>query len=82
MDLSEIKKKAASVGIDTTKMAKATKSTIIRAIQTAEGHTACYASRTEGCPHVLCCFMVDCYKDAKAAQTKSAGKAVKGKSKK
>lgn len=81
MDLSAIKKKAQGLGVDTARMAKMKKADLVRAIQTAEGNTACYASRTEGCPYVLCCFMVDCYKDAKAAQKPATG-ATKGKGRK
>ncbi|MBD3239095.1 MAG: hypothetical protein GF331_00810 [Chitinivibrionales bacterium] len=72
MDLATIKTKAEGLGIDTAALKGKKKAEIVHAIQAAEGHDTCYGSRTEGCPYVLCCFMVDCYKEAKAAQKPKA----------
>ena len=70
MDLATVKKKAEAVGIDTTTMKKLAKTQLIRLVQSREGHSACYGTVSEGCPYVLCCFMVDCYKEAKRAKAK------------
>jgi hypothetical protein len=72
MDLATVKSKAEGLGINTSALKSVKKADLVKMIQTAEGHTACYGSTAEGCPHVLCCFMTDCYKDAKAAQKKPA----------
>lgn len=68
MDLATIKTKAVGVGIDQASLKGMKKAEIVHAIQAAEGYDTCYGSRTEGCPYVLCCFMADCYKEARAAQ--------------
>ena len=58
MKISDVKAKAKAVGVDPGKMKKAD---LIRAIQRAEGNNACYGSEeAQNCPHVICCFMVDC----------------------
>jgi hypothetical protein len=46
---------------------------MIRAIQTKEGNTACYASKSSGCPYTNCSWMTDCYADAKKAGVGAKG---------
>ena len=57
MNMGEIKKKAKTQGVDPAKMKKAD---LIRAIQKAEGHTACYEKGDENCPYLDCCWRADC----------------------
>jgi hypothetical protein len=79
MDLTDIRKKAEELGINAESMQKMTKAETIRAIQGAEGNTACFGTKTDGCPHVLCCFMTDCYTEGKRKARPAAPKAKKAK---
>ncbi len=72
MDLATIRKKAVGLGIDQAGLKGKKKAEIVHAIQAAEGYDTCYGTRTEGCPYVLCCFMADCYKEARAARKPKA----------
>ena len=80
MDLSAVRKKAEGLGIDVNTIRKARKVDLVRAIQSKEGNTPCFATRSEGCPYVLCCFMTDCYEEARkmAAPKAAAGAKNKG----
>ncbi len=75
MNLTEVKRRAGDLGIDVTSLKRLKKAEIIQSIQSAEGHTPCYGSRSDGCPHMLCCFMSDCYKDA--LKSNGAGKSTR-----
>jgi hypothetical protein len=79
MDLADIRKKAEDLGINPDTLQKMTKTEAIRAIQSAEGNTACFGTKTDGCPHMLCCFMVDCYTEGKRKAKPAAPKARKTK---
>jgi hypothetical protein len=57
MTLEQIKEKAADLGILPGRMGK---TDLIRAIQKAEGATGCFATGSEDCPYVDCCFREDC----------------------
>jgi len=57
MRMSEIRVKARAAGIDPGKMKKAE---LVRAIQTAEGFTACFGAGDRDCPYTDCCFRSDC----------------------
>jgi DNA repair exonuclease SbcCD ATPase subunit len=59
MNMTEIIKKAKTIGIDPERMEKAE---LIRSIQTAEGCTACFGTLGEQCAYAECCFMQDCFK--------------------
>lgn len=78
MDLSAIKQKAQGLGIDLSTLKKAKKVDLVRAIQSKEGNAPCFATRTEGCPYVLCCFMSDCYAEAAKLAAPKAGAKSKG----
>jgi len=55
--MSEIRAKAKAVGVDPGKMKK---SELVRAVQKAEGVTACFGSGKQDCPYMDCCFRSDC----------------------
>jgi len=57
MKLSDIKQKAKTLGVDPLRMKKPD---LIRAIQKAEGNTACFGSRIPDCPQTNCCWRPDC----------------------
>jgi hypothetical protein len=57
--MAEIRKKAKNLGITAGKMKKAE---LIRAVQQAEGYTACFGMSNGQCVHTDCCFMQDCFK--------------------
>lgn len=57
MKLDQIKKKARAMGIEPGRMRKAD---LIRAIQKAEGYTACFGHGTPDCPYLDCCWREDC----------------------
>jgi len=59
MKLSEIKKKAAGLGINSKKLKKVE---LIHAIQTSEGYVACYGTNQGDCDQLNCCFRDDCGK--------------------
>jgi len=59
MSMSEIKKKAESLGI---RPGKTKKAELIHAIQQAEGCTPCFGRSNGQCQYVDCCFMRDCLK--------------------
>ena len=60
MTLAEIKKTAEAKGV---KPAKMKKDELIRAIQTAEGNIACFATEAaDGCPEAGCLWKSDCAK--------------------
>ena len=68
MNMTEIIKKAKTIGIDPGKMEKVE---LILAIQTAEGSNSCFGTLDQQCTHAECCFMQDCFKTslAKCKQT-------------
>ncbi len=57
MNVAQIKKMAQNKGIKPGKMRKAD---LIRAIQTEEGNFPCFASATEQCDQLDCCWREDC----------------------
>jgi hypothetical protein len=60
MKLSEIEKKAKSLGIkDTWRLSK---KDLIKTIQRAEGNFDCYGTAKGGCSQVACCWRSDCLK--------------------
>jgi len=79
MNLTEVRKKAAELGIESAPLKRMKKAEIVHAIQSAEGHTSCYGTRADGCPHLMCCFMTDCYKEASGTKkgSRSAKKSPK-----
>jgi len=68
MNMTEIIKKAKTIGIDPGKMKKAE---LIRSIQTAEGSSPCFGTSDGQCAYDECCFVRDCFKSslAKRKQT-------------
>ncbi len=58
MNMTEIIKKAKSIGIDPGRMKK---TELIRSIQTAEGCVPCFGSTDGECAHTECCFAQDCF---------------------
>jgi len=59
MTMGEIKDKAKNLGITPGVMKK---TELIRAIQGAEGNTACYGTTNGTCQWTDCCFRADCLK--------------------
>lgn len=59
MNMTEIIKKAKTIGIDPGKMKKAE---LICSIQAAEGCTPCFGTSDGQCAYAECCFMQDCFK--------------------
>jgi len=59
MTMGEIKDKAKNLGITPGVMKK---TELIRAIQGAEGNTACYGTTNGTCQWTECCFRADCLK--------------------
>ena len=57
MDLADIKAKAQALGLIPGKLKKAE---LILAIQSAEKNTPCFGSGTPACPHMVCCWRIDC----------------------
>ena len=57
MKMTDIREKAAEIGLKTRLMKKPD---MIRAIQTAEGNTPCFATGREACDQVACCWRDDC----------------------
>jgi hypothetical protein len=57
MKLPEIRKKAKALGVEAGKMKKGE---LIRAIQKAEGNTACFEHGDASCPYLDCCWREDC----------------------
>ena len=57
MSLSQIKERAKAMGI---KPEKQNKQSLIRAIQEAEGNTACFGGSKGNCLLSDCCWMEDC----------------------
>jgi hypothetical protein len=55
--MPEIRKKARALNLDPGRMKKAD---LIRAIQTAEGYTPCFATAAGDCPYTDCCWRDDC----------------------
>jgi len=60
MRLSEIEKKAKSVGIKDTW--KYSKKDLIRNIQRSEGNFACFGTAKDSCNQLSCCWKSDCLK--------------------
>lgn len=60
MKLSDIEKKAQSLGIRTTW--KFSKREIIRDIQRKEGNFECFGTAKGGCNQLACCWREDCIK--------------------
>lgn len=61
MNMTEIIKKAKTVGVDPGKMKKAE---LIRSIQTAEGSSPCFGTSDGQCAYAECCFIRDCFKSS------------------
>jgi len=60
MRLSEIEKKARSLGIkDTWKFSK---KDLVRTIQRSEGNFDCFGNAKGGCDQMACCWKTDCVK--------------------
>ena len=57
--MAEIRKKAQILGVRPGKMKKLE---LIRAIQQAEGNTACFGTSNGQCVDTTCCFFTDCVK--------------------
>ena len=57
MRVSEIKKKARTLGV---KPGKMNKTDLIRAIQKEEGNSECYDSNISQCGEMECCWRNDC----------------------
>ena len=57
MKMTEISKKAKALGLKTKGL---NKSNMIRAVQTAEGNAACFATGRETCDQITCCWREDC----------------------
>jgi len=57
MKMTDVRKKAAAIGLETRLMKKPD---MIRAIQAAEGNTPCFATGRETCDQVACCWRDDC----------------------
>jgi len=57
MEMSDIRKRAKEFGV---KVQGVKKADMIRAIQTAEGNTPCFATGREKCDQVGCCWREDC----------------------
>ncbi len=55
--MSEVRRKAKELGVKGQRMKKPD---LIRAIQTAEGNTACFATGRTECDQLLCCWREDC----------------------
>ena len=60
MKLTDIKKKADKMKIKNS--AKMEKTDLIRNIQQAEGNFACFATASNCCDQLDCCWRVDCIK--------------------
>ena len=63
MNMTEIIKKAKTVGVDPGKMKKAE---LIRSIQIAEGSSPCFGTSDGQCAYAECCFIRDCFKSSLA----------------
>ena len=59
MNMTEIRKKAKTLGIVPGKMKKAE---LIHSIQIAEGCSPCFGRSNGQCEYIDCCFMQDCLK--------------------
>lgn len=57
MKVTDIKKKAKSLGVEPGKMAK---TDLVRAIQAAEGNPQCFDSGRPECAEAKCCWRMDC----------------------
>ena len=57
MKMPDIKKKAKALGVAAGIGSK--KADLIRAIQRAEGNTACFGSGDRSCPQMTCCWRSD-----------------------
>jgi len=55
--MAEIRRKAKELGL---KIRSMKKPDLIRAIQAAEGNTACFATGRTECDQVTCCWRADC----------------------
>ena len=69
MNMTEIIKKAKTIGIDPGKMKKAD---LISSIRTAEGSTNCFGTSDGQCAYAECCFMQDCFKISLAEHKQTA----------
>lgn len=68
--MAEIVKKAEALGIAPGEMQKAE---LIRAIQQAEGYTACFGKSDGKCRHIDCCFRPDCLQPERSDQSCISG---------
>jgi hypothetical protein len=58
MKMTEIRNKAKGLGLAPDK--RTPRTDLVRAIQTAEGYTACFNTGVKHCPYLDCCFREDC----------------------
>jgi len=59
MKMSQLQKKAESLGVRPEKLDKIE---LVRATQMAEGYTPCFGTSNGKCPYTDCCFINDCRK--------------------
>jgi hypothetical protein len=57
MKMLDVRRKAKELGVKAQGM---TKANLIRAIQTAECNTPCFATGRTECDQILCCWQEDC----------------------
>ena len=57
MSMADIRRKAKELGVKVQGLKKAD---LIRAIQTAEGNTRCFATGRTECDQLACCWRADC----------------------
>ena len=57
MRMSDVRRKAEGIGLKIKNMKKAD---LVRAIQAAEGNTACFATGRTECDQLACCWREDC----------------------
>lgn len=69
MNMTEIIKKAKTIGIDPRRMKKVE---LIRSIQRAEDHNICFGTPDGQCACTECCFMLDCFKTSLAEHKQTA----------
>ena len=58
MTIREARKKASELKVK--KYSRLPKSSLIRAIQSAEGNPQCFDTGVVSCPQTVCCFFDDC----------------------
>ena len=80
MDRTAVNKKAEELGINAYMVLNASKAELIRAVQRAEGFSECFGSLASGCQYeATCCWVEDCYPEARRKAKSPAPKAKKSK---